>query len=166
MCTCRGITLAGKPCHRKIKNNHYCFQHGIKTKFTQPKPSECVICCESLVNQKRALECGHWIHTGCVVASAKAECPLCRRKLQFGKRDTNRISKLAKQRYEEILQEEAEEIREEFVSESLRDRLRGVVENMMEENENISVNDVLMDQSFLDQIIGYMMAETDDESDY
>ncbi len=184
---CQGITLSGKQCHRKIKNQQYCYQHrktlqsGI-TKYIQTKPKECIICCESLANQRRALACGHWIHKICIIESAKAECPICRTKLNLGTRALNRIDKLAKKRVAEYLEEEEEELRVELqqqvadlIAPALQERIHEVVGDLLDETDNIDANDVLNDifdddtyQSFLHSLMGYELLESEffDDSDY
>ncbi len=184
---CQGITLSGKPCHRKIKNQLYCYQHrralqssGI-IQYRQTKPLECIICCESLANQRRALACGHWIHNICILESAKAECPICRSKLNLGKRATNHIDKLAKKREAEYIEEEEEELRVELqqqvaglITPALRERIHEVVGDLLDETINIDASDVLNDifdddtyQSFLHNLMGYDLLESDffDNSD-
>lgn len=47
------------------------------------KPSDCVICMESLENVDFSLDCGHWMHMDCIMKTEKPYCPLCRQKLSF-----------------------------------------------------------------------------------
>jgi len=57
------------------------------------EPKECAVCLESLAENKVQLQCGHWFHKACIVASCSAiretrkyragewiieSCPLCR----------------------------------------------------------------------------------------
>ncbi len=182
---CQGITLSGGQCHRKIKNQQYCYQHrqnpcDVK-KHRETKPSECIICYESLANQRYALECGHWIHIKCIINSAKAECPICRTKLTVGKRAMKRIEKLARTREVEFLQEEEDELRMDLqyqvaglIAPALQDRIHEVVGNLLDETDDIITTDVLTDvfdddtyQSFLHSLMGYELLESEffDESD-
>jgi len=55
--------------------------------FKQDKPEDCPVCYESINSQKEALECGHWVHTECIVKSTKAQCPICRRSLVLNPKD-------------------------------------------------------------------------------
>ena len=117
---CKGTTIKGKPCCRKTKDN-YCHIHKnapLKPhKYKQEKPEECIVCFESLANQKRSLSCGHWIHKNCIIKSAKAECPICRKQLLLGKNDMKLIKNLAKKREEENIAEEELELQHEFENE-------------------------------------------------
>lgn len=163
---CRGITLTGEQCNRKVKSGEHCFQHA--NKFFSSKPSECIICYESLANQRHALKCGHWIHNDCIVKSAKAECPLCRCKLELCKRDMKRIDKLAKIREAERLQEEEEELRENLqthLSETLRDRIHHIIGNLLDQNENIDHFDVLSVFQDTDLLQGFVIDVDFDESE-
>lgn len=47
------------------------------------KPSDCIICTESLNNVDAPLPCGHWLHLSCVKKHFKPECPICRTKLDI-----------------------------------------------------------------------------------
>jgi hypothetical protein len=182
---CQGITLSGVPCHRKVKNQQYCYQHrqdpySVK-KHRETKPSKCIICYESLANQRNALECGHWIHIKCIINSAKAVCPICRTKLTVGKRAMKCIEKLAKTRETEYLQEEEDELRIDLqyqvaglIAPALQDRIHEVVGNLLDDTDDIITTDVLTDvfdddtyQSFLHSLMGYELIESEffDESD-
>lgn len=46
------------------------------------KPETCILCCESM-NEKKPLECGHWLHLKCVEKHFKPECPICRKHLDI-----------------------------------------------------------------------------------
>lgn len=170
--TCQGITLSGNQCHRKIKDQTYCYQHRpteTNKKYIQPKPDECCVCCESLKTQKRPLSCGHWIHTSCIISSAKAECPVCRTKLTLNKRAMNKINRLARKRKAEELAEEEEELRMELqyqvadlIAPALQERIQDVIGNLLNENDDINASDVLIDvfdddlyQNFLQNLLGF-----------
>lgn len=166
---CKGITLSGKPCHRKVKCGRYCHQHCGKLTFRQTKPLECIICCESLVKQNRALECGHWIHEHCIIKSAKAECPICRTSLHLGLRAMRRIRKLAQKREQEMLLEEDEELRSELESQvsiliapALQERIHDVIGNILENTDDIDSTDVIMN-IFDDDIYQYFFYDLMDE---
>lgn len=181
---CQGITLTGTQCHRKIKNHEYCHQHrqslNVK-KHREPKPTECIICFESLANQRHALECGHWIHFNCIIESAKAECPICRTKLTLGTRAMKHIEKLAKKREAEYLQEEEDELRMDLqnqvaglIAPALRDQINQVVGNLLDDPDEIIATDVLTDifddgtYSFLHNLMEYEFLESEfaDDSDF
>ena len=151
---CQGITLSGTQCNRRVKNKRYCYHHkkNQTTRYRQEKPLECIICCESLAKQRRSLECGHWIHVKCIVESAKAECPICRSELKLGKRAMKRISKIAKKRHTEYIQEEEDDLRNDLqhqvarlIAPTLRSRIYEVVGNLFIETDDIDVGDVLLD---------------------
>src|SRR3989304_1533996 len=69
----------GKNNYLHITNQHMAFK--------QDKPEDCPVCYESINSQKEALECGHWVHTECIVKSTKAQCPICRRSLVLNPKD-------------------------------------------------------------------------------
>ena len=46
------------------------------------KPDKCPICWESLSDDDH-VECGHWVHIACLIKCYKAECPVCRKKLDI-----------------------------------------------------------------------------------
>ena len=177
---CKGITLSGKPCHRKIKRELYCHQHRGKLGFRQAKPKECIICYNSLANQKRALGCGHWIHKRCVVESAKAECPVCRSPLNLGFYATRYIKKLAQKREQELLLEEEEELRSELenqvtviIAPALQERIHDVIGDILENTNDIDTTDVIMNifnedsyQYFLYDLIDPDFSESDIDSSY
>lgn len=163
---CQGITLNGCECNRKVTGD-YCFQHA--NKFFSPRPEECPVCYESISEQKRPLECGHWIHKQCIVESAKAECPICRCKLQMGKRDLNKIEKLAKKRKTEDLEEEEEELRNNLsnqitylIAPALIERINQIVGNLLNENDDINHLDVLAD-IFQDDVFFHEYLDFDSE---
>ena len=175
---CQGITLSGKQCQRKIKNQKYCYQHRVCPnlfKYRQEKPSECIICCESLANQRHALKCGHWIHINCIINSAKAECPICRTKLTLGTRAMKRIEKLAKKRKAECIAEEEEELRIDLqhqvaglIAPTLQDRIHEVIGHLLDETDDINANDILADifdddtyQGFLHSLMGYELLQSE-----
>jgi len=78
--------------------------------FKQDKPEDCPICCESMDSQKEALECGHWVHTECIVKSAKAQCPICRKSLISSKTDMAEIKRLHLKYGNERTEEEQREL--------------------------------------------------------
>lgn len=76
---CIGITKNGDNCKKKVSNNNkFCNIH--TKKWNNEKPNECPICFEPM-NEKRPLECGHWIHRSCILKSNKCECAICRKVL-------------------------------------------------------------------------------------
>lgn len=97
---CKGLTLLGKSCHRIIRAGDYCFQH--INKYRERKPKKCIICYESMINERSALNCGHWIHIQCIVNSAKEECPICRKKVRLNLKNKLLIERLAKKRRQEM----------------------------------------------------------------
>lgn len=146
---CKGITLSGKRCSRKLRNHKYCYQHRNKI-FRETKPSDCIICYESLATQQRPLACGHWIHTSCIVESAKAECPVCRAQLQLNKTALKRIQSLAQERNAENLREEEEELQQslqhqvaDLIAPTLRDRINDVVNELLNETSDVGAIDII-----------------------
>ncbi len=172
---CQGITLSGKQCNNRIKDKRFCYHHRKNSQsdeimqYRQHKPPECIICRESLANQRYALECGHWIHKKCVIRSAKAECPICRSKLVLGKNDMARINAIAKKRREKYLLEEAEELRTNLqfqvaglIAPELQERIQDIVGDLLDDAGDIDTIDILTDifdddtyQSLLHNLIGY-----------
>jgi len=136
---CKGITLKGTKCRRKSIQD-YCWEHSIKNNHRECKPVECLVCYESLTNQKYALDCGHWIHTECIINSAKAECPLCRKIITLGKRNMNKLEKIAKKRKIETLQQEEDDLRA-----GLQEHMTGVIRPLLEEN--------------IEEIVGFLFDE-------
>jgi len=111
---CIGITRLGTRCkHTVLPGKDYCYQHsGIG--FRQSKPDDCIVCCESLEKQRTSLSCGHWVHTNCIIQSAKAECPICRAPLKMGKRAMHKLEQLRLERRRQGVLEEEEEIRQQL----------------------------------------------------
>lgn len=137
---CQAITLTGRQCQRGATNGNYCYQHYNQTSgYRELKPKECIICYESLENQNQALECGHWIHLNCIINSAKAMCPICRRPLLLGKRAMKTIDELAYQREEELLREEEQALQMEFgidyLLPALEHHIYGVVGGLIAEDD-------------------------------
>lgn len=133
MSTCNGITASGRRCTRKSNGREFCYQHAEGNRFNQLKPDECPVCCESLENQRTRLECGHWIHIECIIRSAKEECPLCRCKLTLPRRARQRIQELTRQREEERIEEEHEELMMgEFNDEPLYYLIYEIIEVIMD----------------------------------
>lgn len=162
---CQGITLRGEKCNRKCRISNYCHSHQNQNKtFQQPKPAECMVCYESLTNQRDALDCGHWVHTGCIVNSAKAECPLCRQLVRLGAKDMSKLRKLAKKRKLEILQDEENELRAglqdhvaEIIGPILQERIQDALGYLLENNEDLETEliDEDMYQGFLYTLLNY-----------
>lgn len=71
-------------CHRHQNMNvtlqQPCSQQSIHhtTHSRLQKPDECIVCLENVDKMHKPLECGHWIHTDCIVKSGKNNCPICR----------------------------------------------------------------------------------------
>jgi len=108
---CKGTNKNGNLCKNKIKIRHYCHSH--ISQFIE-KPSECAVCFEEI---DACLKCGHWIHLSCIQKSMKAECPICKYKLNLPEQMLNDIQKNAcdaQQEWEEDLQEE---LRQNFITE-------------------------------------------------
>lgn len=90
---CIGYTKAGKKCNSKpCKGSCYCHKH--KTLFRFHRPEECPVCMESLLNENRPLDCGHWVHRECVL-NWKDECPVCRQKVKLSREERTRLNKLS-----------------------------------------------------------------------
>ena len=106
---CKGYTVSGNKCKKTIKKGDFCHWHFLD--FVQEKLDECPICMESLEKEKQPLSCGHWIHKKCVVQSAKAECPMCRKTVQLTKGETKKVTSLARVRRQEQIEEDEEELR-------------------------------------------------------
>jgi hypothetical protein len=47
------------------------------------RPSDCIICYETLSITEPPLPCGHYLHLACVKKHFKPECPLCRKPLNI-----------------------------------------------------------------------------------
>ena len=59
--------------------------------FVEEKVDECHVCRKTFEENDKPLSCGHWICKECVCQSGKAECPLCRKKIDM---TTNEIRKM------------------------------------------------------------------------
>lgn len=128
--TCKGLTLLGKQCNRRMKRSEYCFQHRhLFNKYAQDKPDECIVCCESLSNQHYPLECGHWIHTHCIISSGKAQCPLCRKKLKLNRNAMKQIREISKKHQQEAMESEEEELR------SINEHISDILNDMMSDSD-------------------------------
>ena len=165
---CKGITLSGRKCRRKLRNRSFCSDHdpiNIRTRYRQAKPRECVVCCESLSNQPRALECGHWVHINCIIHSAKAECPICRTRLNLSNHINKRIETIAKKRKEETIREEQEEIQSDLqlhlaglIAPALQERIHEVIGDLIDEDELFDEDAY---QGFLHSLINYELFSDD-----
>ncbi len=111
MLQCKGKTLKGKKCERKVTKGEYCYLHYDQDEsfFKQEKPSECPICCEKMID-KHPMSCGHWVCVECVIKSAKPECPICRQKIIMTEHALKKINILAQKNKEETIREEQEYI--------------------------------------------------------
>jgi hypothetical protein len=94
---CKGITNKYKQCKNTVitdSNNtdtdteYFCHLHKQTNKKVFEK-DKCPVCFEHDVEE--ILDCGHWVHKGCIIMSGKAECPICRSKVNLKK---NEIKKL------------------------------------------------------------------------
>ena len=113
MAQCRGITRKGNRCLRKVNyGRQWCYKHIpkalLKREFKgESKPDECIICLESLEKTNDPLECGHWIHTSCLIKWGKSECPVCRRKLlTLSAKTMRQIERMEQKRKNEQEEEE------------------------------------------------------------
>lgn len=148
--TCKGITLNGEKCSRKVRDADYCFQHSSQansSKYAQQKPENCPVCYDSLDNQKNALQCGHWVHTKCVIQSGKEECPVCRSPLQLKPRAKKKLQKIRQLLRQEQLAEEEEELQDglrdqvqHLIAPTLRERIYGFVDEMLYE---MDIDDII-----------------------
>lgn len=59
--------------------------------FVEEKVDDCHVCCKTFEENDKPLSCGHWICKECVCQSGKAECPMCRKKIDM---TTNEIRKM------------------------------------------------------------------------
>jgi len=93
---CKGLTLKGKKCQRKILVGEYCYLHHKKKEIcvsdhihhqVDVNTDECCVCYEGTVN---ILECNHYLCLGCVNQMKTDTCPLCRTELR-GKHITKQI---------------------------------------------------------------------------
>ena len=82
-----------------------------KTKFE--KPDVCIVCVESVKKMKTPLDCGHWIHLECVVASGKQECPLCKKKVEIDEKDMEKCKKNGRKLKKYLKDKELREVYEE-----------------------------------------------------
>lgn len=160
MTNCKGKTVLGKNCNRRVKNGLYCYQHKIYP-YLQDKPPDCIVCYENINKETNPLECGHWIHKKCVIKSAKAECPICRAKLHFGNNTMNKINKLYRKRQEEYLVEEEELLRNdlhnqltELINPSIQQRINNVIEQFFEDTD--IENDVIEDEIYQNLLYSFM----------
>ena len=83
--TCIALTLKGIPCkHKKLKDSHYCGRHLKLYKYD--KPDDCPICMESIKEESRPLNCGHWVHKECLLKWNDI-CPTCRTPVKLTRKD-------------------------------------------------------------------------------
>jgi len=82
---CKSLTKKNIKCKNKcLKNKDVCRLH-LKNKYIMEKPTECIVCLESLINTKKALTCGHWIHLNCIYKWGKMCCPICMQTIKLSK---------------------------------------------------------------------------------
>jgi len=73
---CIGYTKKGIVCRKKhLHGSEYCKIHSDLYKLQ--KPDECPICMESITEEFRPLDCGHWVHKKCLL-KWKDICPSCK----------------------------------------------------------------------------------------
>jgi len=116
MYTCKGITKNNTPCRRKLVKEGYCACHNPRN-FVTEKPDECIVCCYDLYPQKYPLNCGHWIHTDCVVKSGKAECPICRQPVTLSDINTKKLLAVERRHRREKEEEEGRELFAQYMQE-------------------------------------------------
>jgi len=156
---CKGVTSKGKPCTRTVQGE-YCFQHVYTEqpkKYIQLKPDECLVCYESMETVKNPLPCGHWIHKECIIESAKAECPFCRKMVPFPKKELRRIKALFRKRKAEEIREEEAELIQQYQQPMVQ------VNNILERNITQALLSILDNNATLDEFIEYFQSSEDDE---
>ncbi len=81
MIRCKGFTMKGKQCTKQSKTHEYCCIH--KDMYKYERPSECVICSETLLESIRPTRCGHFMHPECLNKwlETNENCPVCRTQL-------------------------------------------------------------------------------------
>ena len=67
---CKGITRLLRRCMNRTEGSELCFMH--------KNQNNCPVCFEIAVEE---LNCGHTIHSKCMMGLRKMECPLCRAEL-------------------------------------------------------------------------------------
>ena len=98
---CKSQTKSGKFCKLSVTKNGFCHLHYVYEPNYRniPKPDSCIVCLENMVNVKRPLPCGHWIHKKCIQQTVDslqqinfnmglpplqhAQCPLCKLPIKF-----------------------------------------------------------------------------------
>lgn len=76
---CKYLINSTTQCTKRVRGGYeYCHQH---MTFKFPKPEKCPVCFGSIHQCVRPLACHHWVHRSCIRRSGKAECPICRTKL-------------------------------------------------------------------------------------
>ena len=96
-----------------------CKKHYNTFKFKDDKPDECVVCLESLSDEKYPLrDCGHWVHYKCVILSGKKECPLCRYEIKMTKDQVKELNTIKNRMKKENEEDERKEIMEQITREN------------------------------------------------
>lgn len=110
---CKGVKIDGSKCTRNVTEGDYCHQHSLQ-KYRELKPEECSVCFESLTNEKKALDCGHWIHRECIIRSGKSECPICRSPVTLGVKATKALNTVAERYRQDSIEEDEQELMYQF----------------------------------------------------
>lgn len=87
---CIGYTKKGLPCRKKTKTDNYCCLHHETYKFE--KPDDCPICMENIKDEKRPLECGHYVHKECLLKWNDI-CPTCRSPVKLTSQERKILNK-------------------------------------------------------------------------
>lgn len=111
--TCKGVKIDGSKCTRTVVEGEYCHQHALQ-KYRELKPAECAVCFENLENERKSLDCGHWIHRECVIRSGKSECPICRAPVTLGVKATKALNAAAERHRQDSIEEDEQDLIHHF----------------------------------------------------
>lgn len=136
---CKGVKIDGSNCTRVVTDGEYCHQHNDQ-KYRELKPNDCIICCESLSNEKKSLDCGHWIHRECVIRSGKPECPVCRSPVTLGQKATKALETVAEKHRQDSIEEEEQNIMSQF-----EEQVADLILQALQESELVGGTTIEMD---------------------
>jgi hypothetical protein len=111
----------------KVEPNTTTDKSIINKKVVLKNNEECCVCYE-IMDKDKPLKCKHNVHLDCIIKSGKAQCPMCRASLKLPKNILNKINNISKKYKEEELEEEQNNIRQEF---NIENRIDFILLNLL-----------------------------------